>query len=100
MSGIEVVAAVAGIVSAFAGATSLLRDWKGKRDKKKQARLVQGAELLERSLVVSGPRVQTEYDTGFSRLGATFARGDGETLADVHVDDSRVDHKADKQLQI
>lgn len=74
MSGIEVVAAVAGIVSAFQAPVSLYKSWRDKRDQRKKESQNQA---LEHSLCSGATTVQTEYDRDFARLGRPFAVGDG-----------------------
>ena len=74
MSGIEVVALVAGIVSAFTGAGSLFRSWR--RDRKERQRQEKN-QHLEQALVKGSSDVQKTYDDDFRRLGPMFARGDG-----------------------
>ena len=69
----EIAGLVTGIVSAFTGTYSLYQNRRNKADK---------AASLERSLTIGPPRVQGEYDRNFSRMGARFARGDGESLSD------------------
>jgi len=75
MSGLEVIAAVAGIVSAFAGSLTIYRAW---RDKKKERLENAQNRRLEVSLTTGGTTVQNEYDQHFRRLGRKFATGDGE----------------------
>ena len=74
MSGIEVVALVAGIVSAFTGAGTLFRSWR--RDRKERQRQEKN-QHLEQALVKGSSDVQKTYDDDFRRLGPMFARGDG-----------------------
>ena len=74
MSGMEVVALVAGIVSAFSGATNLYRSW---RKDKKERREKKANQRLEKVLGENGHQVQKSYDDDFRRLGAVFTRGDG-----------------------
>ena len=81
MSGLEVVALVAGIVSAFAGSASLFREWREKRKERKSQ--AQNANL-QRSLTSGGSQVQGEYDQDFARLGRRFAVGDGPLQALVY----------------
>ena len=76
MSGIEVVALVAGIVSAFAGAGSLFSNWR--RDRKERQKQEKNQQL-EQALVKGSSDVQRTYDDDFRRLGPMFARGDGMT---------------------
>ena len=77
MSGLEVVATVAAIVSAYAGAGTLLHIWRKKRRTKKAALLTPQYQTADTSLAQGGSRVQKTYDDDFARLGAKFARGDG-----------------------
>ena len=76
MSGLEVVGLVAGIVSAFAGAGSLFRNWR--RDRKERRRQEKNRHL-EQALIKGSSDVQKTYDDDFRRLGPVFARGDGRT---------------------
>ena len=76
MSGLEVVALVAGIVSAFTGAGTLFRNWR--RDRKER-RKQEKNQRLEQTLVKGSSDVQTTYNDDFRRLGPMFARGDGMT---------------------
>jgi hypothetical protein len=75
MSGLEVVAAITGIVGAFNGSVTLYRSW---RDAKRERREKEENRRLERSLTVGSTTVQQEYDTHFARLGQRFAIGDGK----------------------
>ena len=75
MSGLEVVAAVAGIVGAYAASASVYYAWRNKR----QARITNTQNQgLEVSLTTGKTAVQREYDEHFARLGRRFAVGDGE----------------------
>jgi hypothetical protein len=77
MPGLKVIGLVAGIVSAFASAASLYRDWR----EQKRNRMAESANLrLYRLVTASGLRVQEEYDRDFGRLGQVFARGDGNSI--------------------
>ena len=76
MSGIEVVALVAGIVSAYTGAATLFRKWRS--DRKERRQQLQN-ERLDQSLVQGRTDVQGRYDNDFRRLGVVFARGDGSS---------------------
>jgi hypothetical protein len=77
---LEVVAAVAGIVSAFNGSVNLYRSW---RDKKRERRLNSQNQNLETSLVAGSTTVRNEYNAHFARLGQRFAAGDGTFLERV-----------------
>lgn len=74
MPGLEIVAGVAAIVSAFNGSVTLYRSW---RDKRRERLENAQNQNLERSLTTGGTTVQREYDTHFARLGRQFAVGDG-----------------------
>ena len=74
MSGLEVIAAVTGIISAFTASVKMFQDWREK--KKQRKRDSQNAELAL-SLASGGRAVQQEYDQHFARLGRRFAMGDG-----------------------
>jgi hypothetical protein len=71
MSGIKVFGLTCAIISVFEGAAALIQ--KKKEEKKNAKRLA-----IEQFLAVGPPRVQTEYDHGFPRLGQKFARGYGQ----------------------
>lgn len=73
MSGLEVVAAVAGIVSAFTGSTKLFTERRDKRRERRKEKQNEAAQLLLRD---GGPQVQSEYERDFARLGDVFAKGD------------------------
>lgn len=75
MSGLEVVAAVAGIVGAYAASAGVYYSWRSKRAARKSNAQNQGLEV---SLTTGKTGVQKEYDQGFSRLGREFAVGDGK----------------------
>ncbi|KAJ9649467.1 hypothetical protein H2199_000242 [Coniosporium tulheliwenetii] len=80
MSGLKVAALVATIVAAFSGATTLIRSWRKDRKEEKgqtEKQVVADATSLEVVLKEGGPRVQSEYDRDFARLGEVFGRGDG-----------------------
>ena len=76
MSGIEVVALVAGIASAFTGAGNLFRSWRRGGKERQQQKENQN---LEQALVKGSSDVQRTYDDDFRRLGPVFPRGDGMT---------------------
>ncbi|KAH7348860.1 hypothetical protein BKA65DRAFT_477243 [Rhexocercosporidium sp. MPI-PUGE-AT-0058] len=79
MSGLEIVAAIAGIVSAFNGSITLYRSW---RDKRRERRNAQN-QNLERSLSLGGTTVQQEYNVYIARLGQRFAIGDAQARAEL-----------------
>lgn len=77
MSGVEVVAVVAGvaaIVSGFADGFVLFRRWKARSA---SWRLRSARTQTERELQSSGPDVRRVYDHHFARLGQRFAVGHG-----------------------
>lgn len=77
MSGLEVLAAVTSIVSAFNGSLSLYRSWRDKRgDRASDHQNYQ----LECSLYAGGTAIQEEYDRCYSSHGHRFASGDGSQL--------------------
>ena len=73
MSGLEVVALVAGISAAFTGAAQLHRTWK---DSRRDRRNKRENQQLQQLVSTGGPRVQQAYDDNFRRMGESFARGD------------------------
>ena len=74
MSGLEIAACVAGIVSAFNSGRELVRAIKKQRKKGREKRR---AEELQNSLSVGAPAIQAEYDLDVARLGPRFNAGDG-----------------------
>lgn len=66
MSGIEIVAGVAAIVTAFNGSVKLYRSW---REKQRERLEPKENQNLERSLTIGGTTVQREYDCHFAKLG-------------------------------
>jgi hypothetical protein len=84
MSGLEVAAAVMGIVAAFTTATDFFSRLRGKRKAKKAAKAkakqeqeeVAKEESVDKSLVLGRQEVRREYDTDLARLGPEFQRGD------------------------
>ena len=77
MSGLEIAAAIATIISALNRSVTLYRSWRdkwGERLENAQNR------NLERSLTIGGTAVLREYDGYFARQGRKFAIGDGEYL--------------------
>ena len=83
MSGIEVVAVVAGIVSGFGASVTMFQQWKARNAKKKEA------QESETALSESGPLVQKEYNHDVKRLGKKFAVGDGKSC-------NRIDNPTEK----
>lgn len=74
MSGLEVLAAVTGLVSAFNGSLSLYRSW---RDMEEDRMSDEQNRQLEYSLYIGSTTIQQEYDRCYSRLGHRFSSGDG-----------------------
>ena len=75
MSGLEVVAVlgtVAGIISAYHGASGIVRDLKNKHRAKK----AEQRELLERSLARGPLAIEEARNHGVERFGQAFAEGD------------------------
>jgi hypothetical protein len=75
MSGLKVVALVAGIVSAYSGAAQLYQNWR--KERRERRRKLENKQL-QQVVSTSGPQVQQVYDQEFRRLGRRFARGDGK----------------------
>ncbi|PMD40909.1 hypothetical protein L207DRAFT_583082 [Hyaloscypha variabilis F] len=80
MSGIEIVAGVAAVVTAFNGSVKLYQGWKEKRKERLERKENQN---LERSLTIGGETVQKEYDGHFAKLGPEFAVGDDRGRAEL-----------------
>jgi hypothetical protein len=84
MSGLEVAAAVMGIVAAFTTATDFFSRLRDKRKAKKAAKAKARQEQeeavkeqgVDKSLVLGRQEVRKEYDTGLAQLGPEFQRGD------------------------
>jgi hypothetical protein len=83
MSGLEVLALVAGITSAFTGTASFLAERKKRRAEKARAKAEQ-LERLQTAVIAAPPQIQNEYDRDFARIGPKFATGDCEFLASIH----------------
>lgn len=75
MSGLEVVALVAGIVSAFSGTASCLAERKRRKAEKHQQRK-QELKTLRNAVILAPSQIQQEYDRDFARIGPRFAVGD------------------------
>lgn len=73
MFGLEVLAAVSGIVLAISSAYDTFTKWDERHKKRKQGRKNTNDELV---LQQSGLQVRIEYDRYFTRLGPAFAKGD------------------------
>jgi hypothetical protein len=83
MSGLEVLALVAGITSAFTGTASFLAERKKRKAEKACAKAEQ-LERLQTAVIAAPPQIQNEYDRDFARIGPKFATGDCEFLASIH----------------
>ncbi|KAF2828877.1 hypothetical protein CC86DRAFT_404751 [Ophiobolus disseminans] len=75
MSGLEVVALVAAIISAFSGTASYLKERKKRKEEKAEAKR-KAMQSLELAVISAPPQIQVEYDRDFTRIGAKFASGD------------------------
>jgi hypothetical protein len=75
MSGLEVVAVIAGIISAYTGAHIVFQNWRQARESRRRNK--QNLKL-NKSLVVGSSTIQHTYDEHFARLGQRFAVGDSE----------------------
>jgi hypothetical protein len=82
MSGLEIAAGIAGIISAFVTVGRAIRAYQKSREKKKLA-LLAAAKTAETRLinaVDTGPqRIKHEYDGSLTRIGPAFAKGDGNS---------------------
>jgi hypothetical protein len=79
MSGLEVFAVIAGIISAYIGAHIVFQDWRKARESRRRNK--QNLKL-NKSLVVGSSIIQHTYDEHFARLGNRFAVGDSELTRD------------------
>ena len=77
MSGLEVVALVAAITSAFSSAGSFLTARKNRKEEKAR-RKVEEMEKLQNAVTLAPVQIQGEYDRDFARVGTRFAVGDCE----------------------
>lgn len=82
MSGLEVVALVVGIVSAFSGTASFLSELK-KRKKEKARNKAEELEKLRDDVKQAPPQIQKEYDMDLARIGPKFAAGDCKFAASL-----------------
>lgn len=80
MSGLEVLAAVTSIVSAFNGSLSLYRTW---RDTRADRASDQQNYQLDCSLYNGATAIQQEYDRCYARLGHRFSSGDEDARAEL-----------------
>jgi hypothetical protein len=76
MSGLEVVALVVGIVSAFSGTASFLSELKKRKTKTKTRNKPEDLDKLRDAVKLAPPQIQQEYDQDFARIGPEFAAGD------------------------
>ena len=80
MSGLEVLALLAAIVSAFTGGSELFMKWRARRRERKALKQNDAVGTILRR---GAPEVKAEYDRDFARLGRVFARGDGMHTNDL-----------------
>jgi hypothetical protein len=78
VSGIEVIAAVAAIVSAFHGGSELLKHIKARRRKSRQAQRQVLEEKLQESLVLGEQQIDSRYAQDMRDFGDLMRVGDGE----------------------
>jgi len=78
MSGLEVVAAVSAVVSAFHGGSELLKHIKAKRRKTRQARQEFEEKQLQDSLVSGEQQISHRYDQDMRQFGDLMRIGDGK----------------------
>ena len=83
MSGLEVAATIAAIISAFVAVGSAVNDFRTRRKKKKQ-NLQLGASKAETQLLTTvdagPPHINAEYNHGVARIGSAFEQGDSTKL--------------------
>lgn len=77
MSGIEVVAAVSAIISAFHGGSELLKHIKAKRRKSRQAQQDFEEKQLQESLVSGEQQIGYRYAQDMREFGDLIRIGDG-----------------------
>jgi hypothetical protein len=77
MSGIEIVAAVSAIISAFHGGSELLKHIKAKRRKSRQAQQELEEKQLEESLVSGEQQIGFRYAQDMREFGDLMRVGDG-----------------------
>jgi hypothetical protein len=80
MSGIEVVAAVSAVVSAFHAGSELLKHVKSKRRKARQAQQDFEEKQLQDSLVSGEQQIGSRYAQDMRQFGDLVRVGDGKTL--------------------
>lgn len=79
MSGLEFVALVVRIVSAFSGTASFLRELKN-RKKDRSPHRSSSLKTLQNAVNLAPPQIQKEYDQDFAKIGQRFATGDGKSF--------------------
>jgi hypothetical protein len=80
MSGLEIAASVAGIISAFIAVGKAVRGFQSRRQDKLlslQSTAISAESQFLDTVDGSPPRIQNQYDDGLSRAGPIFAKGDG-----------------------
>src|SRR5436305_7117994 len=80
MSGIEIAAGVAGIISALCTVGNFIRKTRRQRKEKKkglQAEAVKAEQRLVVTMDEGPPAINREYNQNLQRLGEQFRRGDG-----------------------
>jgi hypothetical protein len=80
MSGIEVVAAVSAVVSAFHAGSELLKHIKAKRRKSRQAQQEFEEKQLQESLVSGEQQIVVRYAQDMRQFGDLVRVGDGQSL--------------------
>jgi hypothetical protein len=76
LSGLDIAAAVAGLIGGFASASTALMKWRGVQKNKAQGNPDEEEENLMAVLQFARRDVRKEYDVGLIRLGRLFQRGD------------------------
>ena len=95
MSGLEVAACVASIISAFGTGLDVFRKIRAKRRARKLKRSQQSLQnelQIQQSLERSPLEIQAEYDRYFSSLGERFAAGDRMLLSSAQWHDVLTDN--------
>lgn len=77
MSGLEVVAAVSAVVSAFHGGSELLKHIRARRRRNRQARQDFEEQQLEDSLESGEQQISRRYDADMKQFGDLMRIGDG-----------------------
>lgn len=79
MSGIEVVAAVSAVISAFHGGSELIKHIKAKRRRARQAQQEFEEKQLQDSLVSGEQQISTRYEQDIRQFGDLMRVGDGKS---------------------